>query len=183
VQSVLGDLLASISIALDKPFTVGDALQLDDINGTVEHIGVKSTRLRSVSGEQVIVANADILKSRVRNNGRMRERRSAFTLNIVYNTSVEKLRAIPGVVKEIVIAQPRTRFDRCHFLTYGDWALRFEVVYFVTVADFAVYADIQQTVNLAIFERFEQMGVEFAFPSRPFDPDLHPPSPALDSEG
>jgi small-conductance mechanosensitive channel len=182
VQTVLGDLLASVSIALDKPFTVGDSLQVDDLNGTVEHIGVKSTRVRSVSGEQIIISNADILKSRIRNNGRMRERRSAFTLNIVYNTSLEKLRAIPDVVKEIVIAQARTRFDRCHFLTYGDWALRFEVVYFVTVADFAVYADIQQTINLAIFERFEQMGVEFAFPSRPYDPDLHPPSPALDSE-
>jgi small-conductance mechanosensitive channel len=182
VQSVLGDLLASMSIALDKPFTVGDSIQVDDVNGTVEHIGVKSTRVRSISGEQVIMANADILKARVRNNGRMRERRSAFTLNIVYNTSVENLRAIPAVVKEIVLAQPRTRFDRCHFLTYGDWALRFEVVYFVTVADFGVYADIQQTINLAIFERFEQMGIEFAFPSRPFDPNLQQSSAQLDSE-
>jgi small-conductance mechanosensitive channel len=155
---------------------------VDDVNGTVEHIGVKSTRVRSISGEQIIMANADILKARVRNNGRMRERRSAFTLNIVYNTSLENLRAIPGVVKEIVLSQPRTRFERCHFLTYGDWALRFEVVYFITVADFGVYADIQQTINLAIFERFEQMGIEFAFPSRPFDPDQRPPAAALDSE-
>ena len=170
VQTVLSDLLASMSIALDKPFTVGDALQVDDISGTVEHIGVKSTRLRSISGEQVIVSNADILKSRLRNNGRMRERRSIFTLNVIYNTPVEKLRAIPGVVREIVIAQPRTRFDRCHFLSYGDWSLRFEVVFFVTVPDYGVYADIQQAVNLAIYERFEAMGVEFAFPSRTIDP-------------
>jgi small-conductance mechanosensitive channel len=182
VQSVLGDLLASVSIALDKPFRVGDPIQVDDVNGTVEHIGVKSTRVRSISGEQIILSNADMLKSRIRNNGRMRERRSAFTLNIVYNTPLEKLRAIPGVVKEIVLAQPRARFDRCHFLTYGEWALRFEVVYFVTVADFAVYADIQQTINLAIFERFEQMGIEFAFPSRPFDPALQQSTPPLDSE-
>jgi small-conductance mechanosensitive channel len=170
VQSVLGDLLASMSIALDKPFTVGDAIQVDDINGTVEHIGVKSTRVRSVSGEQVIMSNADILKSRLRNHGRMRERRSAFVLNIIYNTPAEKLRAIPGVVRELILAQPRVRFERCHFLNYGDWALRFEVVYFVTVADFNVYADTQQAINLAIFERFAQMGVEFAFPSRPLDP-------------
>jgi small-conductance mechanosensitive channel len=181
VQTVLGDLLASMSIALDKPFAVGDALQVDDINGTVEHIGVKSTRLRSVSGEQVIVSNADIVRSRLRNNGRMRERRAAFTLNIVYNTPLGKLRAIPGVVREIILAQPRTRFDRCHFMSYGDWALRFDVVYFVTVADFNVYADTQQTVNLAIFERFEQMGVEFAFPSRPYDPNLDATA-KLDSE-
>ncbi len=182
VQSVLGDLLASMSIALDKPFTVGDSIQVDDVNGTVEHIGVKSTRVRSISGEQIIMSNADILKSRVRNNGRMRERRSAFTLNVVYSTPLEKLRAIPGVVKDIVVAQPRTRFDRCHFLTYGDWALRFEVVYFVTVADFGVYADIQQTINLAIFERFEQMGIEFAFPSRPFDAAIPQAAAPLDSD-
>ena len=107
VQTVLGDLLASMSIALDKPFTVGDSLQVDDINGTVEHIGVKSTRLRSVSGEQVIISNADILKSRVRNNGRMRERRSAFVLNVPYGTEPDKLRAIPPAVRDIVETQPR----------------------------------------------------------------------------
>lgn len=170
VQTVLGDLLASMSIALDKPFGIGDSLQVDDINGTVEHIGVKSTRLRSVSGEQVIMSNADILKSRVRNNGRMRERRAAFVLNIIYNTKADTLRAIPAVIRDIVTAQPHTRFDRCHFLSYGDWALRFEAVYFVTVSDYMVYADTQQAINLAIFERFEEMGVEFAFPTRPVDP-------------
>jgi len=170
VQTVLGDLLASMSIALDKPFGIGDSLQVDDINGTVEHIGVKSTRLRSVSGEQVIMSNADILKSRVRNNGRMRERRAAFVLNIIYNTKADTLRAIPTIIRDIVTAQPHTRFDRCHFLSYGDWALRFEAVYFVTVSDYMVYADTQQAINLAIFERFEEMGVEFAFPTRPVDP-------------
>jgi small-conductance mechanosensitive channel len=174
VQAVLGDLLASLSIALDKPFVVGDSLQVDDINGTVEHIGVKSTRLRSISGEQVIITNADILKSRLHNNGRMRERRAVFTLNITYDTPAEKLRAIAPVVREIIQAQAHTRFDRCHFLTYGEWALRFETVYFVTVPDYGVYADAQQAINLAIFERFAAMGVEFAFPSRPVDPLAHP---------
>ncbi len=174
VQTVLGDLLASMSIALDKPFAIGDALQVDDISGTVEHIGVKSTRLRSISGEQVIVSNADILKSRVRNNSRLRERRAAFTLNVAYGTSSQKLRAIPGVVQEVIAAQPHTRFDRCHFMSYGEWALRFEVVYFVTVADYKVYADTLQTVNLALLERFEQIDVEFAFPARPYDPALFP---------
>jgi small-conductance mechanosensitive channel len=174
VQTVLGDLLASMSIALDKPFTVGDAVQVDDVNGTVEHIGVKSTRIRSLTGEQIVVSNADMLKSRLRNNSRLRERRAAFTLNVAYGTSSDKLRQIPGIVKEIVTAQPHTRFDRCHFMAYGEWALRFEVVYIVTVADYAVYADTLQTVNLAILERFEQMDVEFAFPARPFDPALFP---------
>jgi small-conductance mechanosensitive channel len=174
VQTVLGDLLASMSIALDKPFTVGDALEVGEVNGTVEHIGVKSTRIRSLNGEQVIMSNADILKSRVRNNSRLRERRASFMLNVAYGTPSDKLRAIPGLVREIVTAQPSTRFDRCHFMQYGEYALRFEVVYFVTVPDYIVYADTLQTVNLAILERFEKMGVEFAFPARPFDPALFP---------
>ena len=168
VQTVLGDLLASMSIALDKPFTIGDSLQVDDINGTVEHIGVKSTRVRSLSGEQVIISNADILKSRVRNNGRMRERRTAFSLNVTYGTPLEQLRAIPAAVREIVERQPQTRFDRCHLMSFADWALRYEVVFFMMVPDYAAYADTQQAINLAIVERFAAMGVEFAFPTRPF---------------
>lgn len=163
VQSVLGDVLASMSIALDKPFGIGDSLTLDDIQGTVEHIGVKSTRLRSVSGEQIILSNADVLKSRVRNFGRMRERRSAFRLNVTYDTPPDKLRAIPPAVRAVIEAQPNTRFDRCHFLAFGEWALQFEVVYFVTVSDYKTYADLQQTINLAILERFAALGVEIAF--------------------
>jgi small-conductance mechanosensitive channel len=163
VQSVLGDVLASMSIALDKPFGIGDSLSVDDLQGTVEHIGVKSTRLRSVSGEQIIMSNADVLKSRVRNYGRMRERRAAFRLNVTYNTTAEKLRAIPQAVREEIETQPNTRFDRCHFLAFGDWALQFEVVYYVTVSDYKTYADLQQTINLGILERFEALGVEIAF--------------------
>ena len=128
VQSVLGDVLASMSIALDKPFGIGDSLVVDDVQGTVEHIGVKSTRLRSISGEQIILSNADVLKARVRNYGRMRERRSAFRLNVTYDTPPEKLREIPPAVRAVIEAQPQTRFDRCHFLAFGDWALQFEVV-------------------------------------------------------
>lgn len=168
VQTVLGDLLASMSIALDKPFTVGDALQVDDINGTVEHIGVKSTRVRSVSGEQIIISNADILKSRVRNNGRMRERRISFWLNVVYGTSSEQLRAIPAAIRAVIEQQPKVRFDRCHLLNFSDWALRFEVVFYMTVPDYSSYADVQQAINLAIIERFDEMGVDFASPTRPF---------------
>jgi small-conductance mechanosensitive channel len=171
VQSVLGDVLASMSIALDKPFGIGDSLAVDDIQGTVEHIGVKSTRLRSISGEQIILANADVLKARVRNYGRMRERRSAFRLNVVYDTPVEKLRGIPAAVRAVIEAQPQTRFDRCHFLAFGDWSLQFEVVYYVTVSDYRTYADLQQTINLGILESFAALGVEIAFVSH----SLHTP--------
>ena len=161
VQAVLSDLLASVSIALDKPFGLGDALSVDDIQGTVEHIGVKSTRLRSVNGEQIILSNADILKSRVRNFGRLHERRSLFRLDVHYETPVAALAAVPRAVKEIVEATPETRFDRCHLLGCGGAALQFEVVYFVTNPDFRVYADAQQSINLRILERFRVLDVTF----------------------
>ncbi len=166
VQSVLGDLLASMSIALDKPFIIGDFLSVDDFQGSVEHIGVKSTRLRSISGEQIVISNTDILKARVRNFGRMRERRAVFQLGVHYDTPADALAAIPAVVREIVEVQQNVRFDRCHFLTYGDSALQFETVYFVTRADFNSYADIQQQINLAILEKLRAMNVKFAAPTR-----------------
>jgi len=161
VQTVLSDLLASLSIALDKPFGLGDALTVDDVQGTVEHIGVKSTRLRSVNGEQIIMSNADILKARVRNFGRLLERRSLFRLDVHYETPVPALAAVPRAVREIIEATPQTRFDRCHLLSCGGPALQFEVVYFVTNPDFKVYAEAQQSINLRILERFRVLGVSF----------------------
>jgi small-conductance mechanosensitive channel len=166
VQTVLGDVLASVSIALDKPFVVGDFLAVDDYQGTVEHIGVKSTRLRSISGEQIIVSNTDILKARVRNFGRMRERRAVFQLGVHYDTPAERLTAIPAEIRKIVEAQANVRFDRCHFLSYGDTALQFETVYIVLRADFNSYADIQQRINIAILEKLREMEVKFAAPAR-----------------
>jgi small-conductance mechanosensitive channel len=166
VQTVLSDLLASMSIALDKPFAIGDSLKVDDFQGTVEHIGVKSTRLRSLSGEQIIMGNTDILKSRVRNFGRMRERRTAFNLGVSYDTDSKALAAIPAEIRQVVDAIPDLRFDRCHFMTYGDTALLFEIVFFTTTPDFNTYADAQQKVNLAIIERLRQMKVSFAAPMR-----------------
>ncbi|MGH8276373.1 MAG: mechanosensitive ion channel family protein, partial [Steroidobacteraceae bacterium] len=162
VQTLLADLLASLSIALDRPFGVGDFLTLDDYQGTVEHIGVKSTRLRSLSGEQIIISNGDMVKARVRNYGRMRERRAAFQLAVDYGTAVAALAAIPRAVREIIEATPETRFDRCHLLTYGASALQFEVVYYLTNPDYAAYADAQQRINLRILERFAVMEVNLA---------------------
>jgi len=162
VQSVLADLLASLSIALDKPFGLGDFLSVDDCQGTVEHIGVKTTRLRSLSGEQIIMSNGDILKARMRNYGRMVERRALFQLAVHYETPVAALAAVPRAVREIIEATPETRFDRCHLLSCGGAAPQFEVVYFVTRPDFKVYADAQQSINLRILERFRAMEVKFA---------------------
>jgi small-conductance mechanosensitive channel len=162
VQTVLADLLASLSIALDKPFGLGDFLTVDSFEGTVEHVGVKSTRLRSLSGEQIIISNGDMLRARVRNFGRMRERRAVFQLGLDYDTPVAALAAIPRAVREIIEATPDTRFDRCHLLSCGERALQFEVVYFITHPDYNLYVDAQQRINLRILERFRAMEVNFA---------------------
>jgi small-conductance mechanosensitive channel len=166
VQNVLGDLFASLSITLDKPFTVGDFLVLDATMGTVERIGVKSTRLRSIGGEQVIVANADLLKARVHNFGRMYERRVVFTISVRYETPIATVREIPEMLAAIVRRQQRVRFDRSHFLKYGDFALIFEVVYFVLDPDFNLYMDIQQAINLEILEAFDRRGIVFSYRER-----------------
>ncbi len=183
VQTVLSDLLASMSIALDKPFAVGDALQVDDLNGTVEHIGVRSTRLRSLTGEQIIISNTDILKARVRNNGRLKDRRSSFFINVSYDTPPDKLRVIPGLVQDIVMKQPKVRFDRCHLLSLGDWALRYEVVFFMTVTDYNIYADVQQAINIEIVEKMRELDVEFAFPPRPLNRAVGTAFGAVEDDG
>lgn len=165
-QSILGDLFASLSIVMDKPFVLGDTILVGDFTGTVERIGLKTTRLRSVSGEQLIVANGDLLQSRIRNFARMSERRVLFTIGVVYQTPEATLARIPEMIKEIVTAQPRTRFDRSHFKSFGDFSLSFETVYFVQSADYAVYMDTQQAVNLALFRRFADERIEFAYPTQ-----------------
>lgn len=166
LQNVLGDLLASLSIALDKPFVIGDVITLDTFTGTVEQIGLKTTRLRSISGEQLIFSNNDLLASRIRNFKRMTERRSLFVLSVVYQTPADKLAAIPAMVREIIEAQPDTRFDRAHFRSYGPSSLDFEVVYFVLQPDYTTFMDVQQAVNLAIFRRFAAEGIAFAYPTQ-----------------
>ena len=166
LQNILGDLFASLSIVLDKPFVIGDFIVVDDHVGSVEHIGLKSTRLRSLSGEQIVCANADLLKSRIRNFRRMYERRVVFTLGVTYQTPHATLASIPGMIRSIVEGQHATRFDRAHFKEYGDSALLFEVAYYVTDPDYNRYMDIQQAINLEIFRRFEAAGIGFAYPTR-----------------
>jgi small-conductance mechanosensitive channel len=166
LQNVLGDLFASLSIALDQPFVVGDFLNVGDYLGSVEYIGIKSTRLRSLSGEQIIISNGDLLGSRVRNYGRMSERRVVFATTLTYDTPVEKIEQVPGMIREIVESQKDTRFDRSHFANHGDSALEFETVYFVLSPEFNRHMDIRQSINLELHRRFAALGVEFAYPTR-----------------
>ncbi len=166
VQTVLGDLFASLSITLDKPFEVGDALTIDDASGTVERIGIKSTRLRSVSGEQIIISNADLLKSRVRNYKRMRERRYVFSLGVTYETPRERLAEVPAIVEAVVRVQPKARFERCHLMKLGSSSLDFEVVYFITESDYLVFANVQHAINLALLDAFAKRGIDLAYPTQ-----------------
>lgn len=165
-QNILGDLFASLSITFDRPFVIGDFLIIDDFLGAVEYIGVKSTRLRSLSGEQIIMSNADLLKSRVRNYGRMLERRIVFTLNIVYETPTELIERVPKIIREVIEAQEDIRFDRSHFANHGAASLDFETVYYVLSADYNRYMDIHQSIQLEIHRRFENLGIEFAYPTQ-----------------
>jgi small-conductance mechanosensitive channel len=166
LQNVLGDLLASLSIALDQPFVVGDFLAVGDNLGAVEYIGIKSTRLRSLTGEQIVMPNSDLLSQPVRNFGRMVQRRVTFTLGLEYETPRDLLERVPWTIREIVQAQPDVRFDRCHFAKYGDSSLQFDVVYFVLSADFNRHMDLQQSILFRIHEAFEEMGIRFAYPTQ-----------------
>ena len=167
VQNVLGDLFASLSIILDKPFVVGDFIILGDEHlGTVEHVGLKTTRIRALSGEQLVVSNSDLLSSRIRNFKRMQERRIVFEVGVTYGTPADKLRQIPEIIREAVESCDNTRFDRSHFKAFGDSALIFETVYYMGVPDYNAYMDTQQAINLDLYERFEAMDLEFAFPTQ-----------------
>jgi small-conductance mechanosensitive channel len=165
-QNILADLFASLSILLDKPFKVGDFIIVGDLLGSVENIGLKTTRLRSLSGEQLVFSNGDLLSSRIRNYKRMQERRVVFTVGVEYRTASEKLKRIPRMIRDIIESIQSTRFDRSHFMSYGDFSLNFETVYYVLSPDYNIYADIQQEINIKLFEKFEDEQIVFAFPSR-----------------
>ena len=164
LQNILGDLFSSLSIVLDKPFVVGDFIIVDDVLGTVEYVGLKTTRLRSLGGEQVVFSNSDLLKSRIRNYKHMQTRRIVFGIGITYGVNKEQLRSVPVMLREAVEAQPQAKFDRAHFKSYSPSSIDFEVVYYVQTGDYNVYMDVQQEINLILFERFAEAGIGFAQP-------------------
>ena len=166
VQNVLSDLFASLSIVLDKPFVVGDYIVVDDLQGSVEHVGLKTTRVRSLSGEQLVFSNSDLLSSRIRNYKRMEERRVAFSVGVEYGTPRALLEKIPDFIQAAIESEPDTIFDRAHFAAFGDSALEFEAVYMMAVPQYAAKMDTQEQINLELYRRFEQEGIEFAFPSQ-----------------
>jgi len=165
-QNILGDLFASLTIAIDKPFVIGDFIILGEEMGTVEHVGLKTTRLRSLSGEQVILSNNDLLQSRIHNYKRMDERRALFAIGVTYDTPADKLELIPELIQQAVTGQADARFDRAHFKSFGAFSLDFETVYYVRKPDYGVFMDVQQAINLQLVRSFAEHGIEFAFPTQ-----------------
>lgn len=166
VQSILSDLFSSLTIVLDKPFVVGDNIRVGELDGIVEKIGLKTTRLKSISGEHLVIGNSDLLQSRIRNFKHMNERRVIHNLTIVYQTHPDILEKIPLWIEEIVNQNSFSRFERCHLLRFLDSALDFELVYWIKSSDFQLYADTSQKVNFAIIRKFALEKVEFAYPTR-----------------
>jgi small-conductance mechanosensitive channel len=166
VNQILGDLFASISIALDKPFVIGDFIIVGDFMGSVEDIGLKTTRVRSLDGEEIIFSNSDLLDSRIRNFKDMSERRVIFTLGVTYETPQDKLERIPSLIQELVEMHEIVRFDSSHFKQFGDFSIIFEAIYYVLDPDFSVYLDVNEKINMDILRRFSAEGIEFAYPTR-----------------
>ncbi|HVT35933.1 MAG TPA: mechanosensitive ion channel family protein [Nevskiaceae bacterium] len=171
VQNILGDLFASLSIVIDKPFVIGDFIICDTYMGTVEYVGLKTTRLRSLDGEQIIFSNGDLLKARVRNYKRMFERRVLWGFDVVYQTTPEQLQKIPALMRELIEAQKKVRFERAHFAALKDTGLHFESVYWVLDPDYNLYMDIQQALYLELLRRLSAMGVTLAYSSVTARPD------------
>ncbi|PIS04585.1 MAG: mechanosensitive ion channel protein MscS [Candidatus Buchananbacteria bacterium CG10_big_fil_rev_8_21_14_0_10_42_9] len=166
LQKVFADLFSSLSIYIDKPFKVGDFIVIGEHKGTVERIGLKTTRIRSLTGEELVVSNTELTSTRVQNFKRMTRRRALFHFGIVYGTSQKKIESVPDIVKEIIDKTKNAEFDRCHFYKFGDSSLDFEVVYYVESSDYNAYMDIQQSVNLSLCEKFAKEKIVFAYPTQ-----------------
>ncbi len=165
-QAFLGDLFSYFAIFFDKPFEIGDFIIVGDKLGVVEYIGIKTTRIRALGGEQLVFSNHDLTNSRIHNFKKMERRRVVFKLGVIYQTSADQLKKVPQIVKDIITKQQDATFDRGHFASYGDFSLNFEFVYYVEGADYNKYMDIQQAINLSIYEAFEKEGIEFAYPTQ-----------------
>jgi small-conductance mechanosensitive channel len=165
-QNILGDLFNYFVIFFDRPFEIGDFIVLDDKKGNVEHIGIKTTRLKSLTGEQLVLANSDLTKSRLHNFKRMQRRRIEFNIGITYQTPLEKVKEVPEIIRSIISSIKGVTLDRTHFMAYGDFSLIFQTVYFVENADYNSYMDLHQEINLKLLEEFEKRKIEFAYPTQ-----------------
>lgn len=165
-QNILGDLFSYFVIFFDKPFEIGDFIIVDNNNGIVEKIGIKTSHVRSLDGQQLVMPNAELVKTVIQNFKRLERRRMVFSIGVVYYTPSVKLRKIPSFIEEIISKQEQATFDRTHLKTFGDFSINYEVVYYIESADYLVYMNTHHDICLNIFERFEEEGIEFAFPTQ-----------------
>jgi small-conductance mechanosensitive channel len=165
-QTILGDLFSYFVIYFDRPFETGDFIITENYMGSIEHIGIKTTRVRSLGGEQLVFSNTDLTNSRIRNYKRMEKRRVVFKLAVVYQTTLDQTKEIPGIIKKAIENVQDTGYDRAHFASYGAFSLDYEIVYYVMSSDYNKYMDIQQEINFVIKEEFEKRGIEFAYPTQ-----------------
>jgi small-conductance mechanosensitive channel len=166
LQNILGDLFSSFAIYFDKPFVVGDYIVVGNHSGIVKNIGIKTTRLQALQGEEIVLSNNELTSTRVQNFKKLKERRIVFNFGVVYQTSLEKLKEINNLISSIIKKQSLTRFDRCHFIQFDDSALSFEVVYYVKSPDFAQYREIHQKILFEIKTAFEKEKISMAYPTQ-----------------
>ena len=166
VQNILGDLLSSFAIYFDRPFVLGDFIVVGDFSGTVEKIGIKTTRIRALQGEEIVMSNKDIVSAKIQNFKKMKDRRISFNFGVVYEISSKKLRKIPDIVRKIIDSIDLAEIERVHFKELGDSALVFEVVYSIKSPDYGKYMDIQQEINFKLKEIFEKEKIDFAYPTQ-----------------
>ena len=166
LQGILSDLFSSFSLYFDKPFVEGDFVVIGDTWGTVERIGIKSTRIRSIQGEEVIFSNKELTSVKVHNMGRMKRRRAEFDMGVTYETPTKKMEKIPSIVQKIVEKEEEVTFDRIHFFNFGDFSLDYKLVYFVDSPDYMKFMDINERVLLNIKKAFEKEKIDFAYPTK-----------------
>lgn len=166
LQNILGDLFSYFAIHFDRPFATGDFIIVGDKMGVVDKIGLKTTRLHALQGEEIIVSNRELTSTQIQNFKKMRERRVVFAVSVTYDTEPEKLKAIPNIIRDIIDSEKSARFDRSHFASFGDSALNFETVYYVKNGDYNGYMDVNQSILLKIARSFRNENIQFAFPTR-----------------
>jgi small-conductance mechanosensitive channel len=181
-QGVLQDLFSYFAILLDRPFELGDFIVVGDYLGTVEYVGIKTTRLQSTGGEQIVMANTDLVSSRIRNHKKMRQRRINFKFGVAYQTTKEQLSQIPEWIREIIDQTENATCDRAHFTGYGQYSQNFEAAYAIDNNDYIVYLNAQQTINLALKEKFAEAGIEFAYPTQIVHLDILPSGISINQE-
>lgn len=166
MQSILADIFASFSIFFDQPFEIGDFIMIDDDQGTVKAIGIKSTRITTLQGEELVISNSELTNARIRNFKQMEERRAVLNIGVIYETPVEKLELAKKIISDAITTEEHLRLDRLHLKTLAPGSIVFEAVFFVDTRDYLVYADANERINLTLLNHFNQEGIEFAYPTQ-----------------